>query len=87
MSPMFLPGFHFIAQGRQVFHYLLRVGRVIPKVGFFYFRFKFPKPKFLVDEVKDAPIVVGLIRWQLVIVRVNPAFVISKRTNVLIKNY
>src|SRR5688572_15492342 len=79
MSCMFTPGFHLISQRRQGFHCLLRIGGIIPKIRAFYFSFKFPKFKFLVREVKDAPIVAGLIRWLTVIVKANPALMISKR--------
>jgi hypothetical protein len=57
----------------------LRFGGIIPKIRGFYFRFKFPKFKFLVGEVKDAPEVAGLIRWLTVILKANPALMISKR--------
>jgi hypothetical protein len=76
---MFAPDFHLIAQRRQFLHCLLRLGGVIPKIRGFYFGFKFPKSKFLVREVKDAPGVAGLIHWRTVILKVNPALMISKR--------
>jgi hypothetical protein len=58
----------------MLLHHLLGKRWIPPKIGGFYFFFKLGQLKFFSGEVKDAPVIDGIVPAQLVIGLPGPAF-------------